>query len=247
MNVFVWGSFTTSLTASAGSVSATVGAAGTLAIGNSINSTVFPKGSTIATIAGTAITVALPIRTVPGRLTVDQAGVYRLVDLYTTDWLLSAVVNGLGVTGATVLSVETAAVPAAGLRGTVRLTGGTITRAPLQSNLQQPYEFQVVAAAIAAGVDAAAVFTGAEVAMTAGTIQLERCFNGADWIPCNIGAGPLAQFDLRTPLSFSFGEPEKEMFYRLNVLSVTIPTDTTLNYRLSTTGQVATTLAIQTI
>jgi hypothetical protein len=75
-------------------------------------------------------------------------------------------------------------------------------------------------------------------------VQLERSFDGgATFIAGNIGAGALAQFTgaAVTPVDLTFGEPEKNVLYRLNCLAWT---SGTINFRISQTGGAAESLAI---
>lgn len=97
------------------------------------------------------------------------------------------------------------------------------------------------AAAAVTGTDNNATFTGAAIAWT-GTVQLERSFDGGStWIVCNIGsAGALAQWTAG-PISLTFGEPEKEVLYRLNCTALS---SANINYRISQTGGAAESLAI---
>lgn len=257
MNLWLWAAFTTSLTTTNGSLSADVGAAGALAAGTSISSTLLPKGTTMSTIGGgggVTTTLVLPIYTYWAK---SKTGIAKITDLESTQWLLGAAVSGRGIpAGTTVLSIDTPAVlPTTfqpnGVKGTVTISNA-ITDSP-NENIKSPFEFAIDAAAIVAGTDSAAVFTGAAILWHA-TVQLERCFDGgATWLPCNIGgSGALAQWigDGSTtgqPVSLSFGEPERQILYRLNALAYTGITTTSLNYRISETGQAATTLAVPTI
>ena len=72
------------------------------------------------------------------------------------------------------------------------------------------------APALVSGTDNAAVVTGAGILFVGG-VQLERSFDGGStWIVCNIGGtGALAQYAAGTPVSLTFGEPEKQVLYRL--------------------------------
>jgi len=100
------------------------------------------------------------------------------------------------------------------------------------------------AAAVLAGADTTATFTGAAVDFS-GTLQLERSFDGgATWIVCNVGGqGALAQWTAGTPLSIVVGEPERQVLYRLNCIAYT---SGTINYRISATGAAALSLAVAT-
>lgn len=94
---------------------------------------------------------------------------------------------------------------------------------------------------ILAGTDANATFTGAAIAWS-GTVQVERSFDGGStFIVCNIGgAGALAQYTAG-PVTFTFGEPERNVLYRLNCIAYS---SGTINYRISQTGGAAESLAI---
>ena len=96
-------------------------------------------------------------------------------------------------------------------------------------------------ASVVTGADAKATFTGSLIQFSA-TVQLERSFDGGStWIVCNIGAsGALAQWTTG-PITITFGEPEKQVFYRLNC---TAYSSGTINYRISQTGGAAESLAI---
>ena len=87
-----------------------------------------------------------------------------------------------------------------------------------------------------------ATFTGPAVNYS-GTVQLERSFDGGKtWICCNLDrAGTLAQWATGTPVSQTFGEPEKNVLYRLNCITYSAGV---INYRISQTGGAAESLAI---
>lgn len=95
---------------------------------------------------------------------------------------------------------------------------------------------------IVSGTDAAAIVTGAGI-LYVGTVQIERSFDGGrTWIVCNVGgSGQLAQYNAGTPVSLTFGEPEKQVLYRLNCVAYT---SGVINYRISQTGGAAESLAI---
>ncbi len=243
MNLLIWGSYNTALTTAAGSLAATVAAAGTIAAGNSINSVNVPPGTTVGAIAINAVTLALPTITLRGKTINGQT---RITDLPSTDWLAGATVSGLGVpAGTTVASIDVTALPATnispGRKGIVTLSAA-VTAGP-QNDQPTPFEFALAAGAITAtGADAAAIFTGTEIHY-AGTAQLERSFDGGlTWLPCNITtAGAVASWNTGTPVSQTFGEPEREILYRVNALVVT---SGSINYRMSATGQAATSLSV---
>jgi hypothetical protein len=117
------------------------------------------------------------------------------------------------------------------------------TLAPLNPNAVIPLEFAVNLNAITVtGTDANASFSGAAINYSA-TVQLERSFDGGlTWIICNVGgSGQLAQWATGTPVNITFGEPEKNVLYRLNCIAYS---SGTINYRISQTGGAAESLAI---
>ena len=256
MNAFLWASYNTQLTVNAASLTAQVASAGVLAAGTSVNSTLLPRGTTMSAIGGGGgvdITLVLPKYTYWGK---TKSGIAKITDLPATEWLLGATVTGPGIpAGTTVTAINTAAIaPNAQGQGAVRGVI-SISAAPTSADAvdeDQPFVFQIVAGALAAGVDAAATFTGAAIVYNA-TPQLERSFDGGySWLPCNMGgSGVLAQWATGTtggvPVSFAFGEPESGMLYRFNLLAYTGIANTTLNYRLSATGQAATSLSVPSL
>lgn len=241
MNMWLWAQYTTSLTLSAGSLTVALGATGSIVAGASVKSSLVPPG----TIISAANTIALPILTYRGK---THSGIAKITDLNETRWLLGATVAGLGFgTGVTVTAIDVAATPG-GPRGTVSVSAAPTTEP--QNDSPTPFEFTPVAGIIVAGVDATAVFTGAGTIFT-GTVQLERSFDGGNlWLPCNLGGdGTLAHWigssgTTGTPVSVSFTEPERGILYRLNQLANTPITGTTVNYRISATGQAATSLNV---
>lgn len=60
MNLFLYSSITTALTTTAGSLNATVASGAGLAPGDAVKSSNVPAGTTVGTVAGTAITLLLP-------------------------------------------------------------------------------------------------------------------------------------------------------------------------------------------
>ena len=60
MNLLLWSDVVTTLTTTAGSLTASVASATGLAIGNAINSVNLPNGATIGNLVGTTVTLALP-------------------------------------------------------------------------------------------------------------------------------------------------------------------------------------------
>ncbi len=252
MNLFLWGEFTTSLVVAANSLTATVGAAGAIAAGVSIKSTLVPYGTTASAINGTpAVTLVLPTYTYSGRVRTGVASVFNLLD---TSLLLGSTVSGIGVaSGQTVTAIATASIaPSLGVpqspRGTVTLSA-VATAQQDDNKIDSPYEFALHrTGALTNGTDTAAVFTSAAIGLT-GVVQLERSFDGGQtWLVCNIGgSGALAQWNPATPVSISFGEPEQYVLYRLNCTALTPSTGTALKFRVSETGQAARVLSIPTL
>lgn len=246
MNLAIWAAINTALTTTAGSLAATVASAAGLAVGNAINSVNVPKGATIGALAGTAVTLALPPIALPGQV---QPGYAQITGLPSTAGLLGATVTGPGIpAGTTVLAISVAAVPATtnspGSPGSVQLSAA-VTALPASANPlgAQNFSFAPNGNAITAtGADAAATFTGAAISYV-GSINLERSFDGGlTFTLCNIGSsGTLAQWATGTPVSVTFGEPEKNVLYRLNC---TAYTSGKITYRISQTGGAAESLAI---
>lgn len=247
LNLWVWTEFLTSLQVTNGSSNGTVGAAGAIAAGAAIKSTVVPPGTTVLSIGGTTPVLALPTRTfyansINGRPT--------LTGIQDTTWLSGAAVTGLGFAGATVSSIDVAAIvgdtPVDGNTGQVTLNANA--SAGPQNQQPTPFEFALANTGLTSGTDAAAVFTGAAIGLV-GQIQVERSFDGGNtWIVANIGgSGALAQFSTASPVSIAFGEPERQTLYRLNLTAITPVAGNTLKYRISATGQQATSIALQTL
>lgn len=254
MNLAMWASSVTALTTTAGSLAATVGSATGLAAGSAISSVNTVPGSTVKTISGTNITLGIPPLTIYG--TIDAAGVVTLPPPpgpagFATQLLGATVTipsNKYGVTlpaNTTVAAVVQNDVPLSnispGVPAIMRLSAAPTALSTIM--VQVPFVFTVTGNVIATtGADAAATFTGAGVLYT-GTIQLERSFDGGFiWTICNMGGGGiLAQWSAGTPVNITFGEPEKEVLYRLNC---TVLSAGNINYRISQTGGAAESLAI---
>lgn len=246
MNMWLWGAYNTTLNTTAGSLNVTLGAAGAAAAGQSVNSTLVPPGTTL----GSTTTIKLPTYTYYGK---THSGIAKITDINDTTYLLGATVAGLGIPAATtVLSIDVVGIPGPnGQKGTV-----TISAAPTiepQSILPTPFTFALAAsgAVLTTGADAAATFTGPAILFNA-TVYLERTFDGGHtWLPCNLGGdGTLAKWTgdgatTGTPVSVSFTEPELGMFYRLNATAFSAVTNTSLNYRISATGEAALSLNVQ--
>jgi hypothetical protein len=248
-NLFIWASIGTALTITSGSLAASVASATGLAAGVAINSAKVPPGTTIGAISGTAVTLAPPPVTLFGTTNTQQA---QIAGLVSTAGLLGAVVSGPGIpAGATVTGIVQAAVApnnnTPGIAGIVAISA-VPTSAPNLYPTPQPFVFAVGASAItaASGTDSAATFTGNGVAF-GGTVQLERSFDGGNtFLPCNgsIGAYFTPAQWTSGPVSIAFGEPEKQMLYRLNCLAYS---SGPINYRMSGTAQAAETLGQQLI
>lgn len=247
MNLEIWASYNTALTTTAASLSATVASAGTIAVGSAINSANVPAGTTVGAIAGTAVTLAIPPITLLGRTNTAEAFIRDIPD---TTGLLGAAVSGPGIpAGTTVIAITTASIPANNNRGrqngVVQISATPTAAAPANTNAWRDAFFTYARngnAITATGADANATFTGAAIVFS-GTVQVERSFDGcATWLPCNFGAGGiLAQYNAGTPVSATFGEPEKQVYYRLNCLAYS---SGTINYRISATGSAAESLSV---
>lgn len=246
MNVAIWGSINTSLATTAGSLSATLGSATGLQAGAGVNSANVPPGTTIGSLSGTTATLAIPPISMPGQVSTQSASI---TGLPSTTGLVGATVTGPGIpSGTTVLSIGTAADPTQvpPVLGSVQISKTPNANSPLPELQKSFYTFARTGNAIvASSTDSAAFFTGAGVTFSA-TVQVERSFDGAaTWVVCNEGGGgTLAQYSAGTPVSLSFGEPEGDVLYRLNCIAYT---SGVINYRISETGQAATSLSIPTI
>lgn len=258
MNLAIWASIATALTTTAASLSAAVGSATGLIAGNAINSVNVPRGSTIAVLGGTTVTLGLPTLTYWCRVN-TSTGRCTLPPGSNVAALLGATVtvpsNNENITlpaGTTVASIfQTDIAPqgaapnggagAPGREGIIFLSN-VPTLAP-SLDFRMPLQFALTLNAITvSGADANATFTGAAIVYSA-TVQLERSFDGgATWIVCNVGgSGQLAQWAAGTPVNITFGEPEKNVLYRLNCIAFT---SGTINYRISETGGAAESLAV---
>jgi hypothetical protein len=247
MNLWVWTEFTTALTVTGGSLNGSVVSAGGIAAGAAIRSTLLPPGTVAGSFSGTTPVFALPTQTFFGRTVNGQPQIKGIQD---TTWLLGAAVTGLGFSGATVLSIDVPSVigdtPVDGSTGQVTLSANASVGP--QNRESTPFEFALASGGLVSGTDAAAAFISAAIGLT-GQIQIERSFDGGQtWIVAGLGGGgALAQYSTATPLSLAFGEPERQTLYRLNLTALTPVAGNALKYRLSATGQQATSISLQTL
>lgn len=252
MNLELFASSVSALTTTKGSLAATVVSAAGLAAGSAINSVNVPKGTTIGVLAGLNITLAPPPVTLQAIGLSTSNGLVTLPPGSNVNTLLGATVTvpssaeqttlPANTTVAAIIQADVAPSGAGpGTPGIVRLSAAPTLVPP--NNNAVPLQFAVTGNAITTtGADANAAFTGAGVIWT-GSVQIERSFDGGGtYVICNVGgAGTLAQFNAGTPVSVTFGEPEKNVLYRLNC---TVLTGGNINYRISQTGGAAESLAI---
>lgn len=238
-NVLIYASIVTALTTTANSSAFAVASGTDLAPGSAINSANVSPGTTIATIAGTAGTLAFPTISLRGNL---SPAAPIITGLSQTAGLVGATVTHPALPASTtVLSIGTPAVPG---NNNVLAQLGTVnlSAAPTAAINNAELAFALTNSSVTAGTDNAATFTGASVVFV-GTVQLERSFDGGlTWIVCNVGGqGALAQWTTGTPVSAVVGEAEAGVAYRLNCIAYT---SGVINYRISTTGATAVSLAI---
>ena len=252
MNWSIWASIANiAFTTTAGSAAASVSSGTGLAIGGAINSKNIPAGTTWKTFAGTSGTLALPALAIQATNLSTYAAFVTLPPGSNVAQLLGATVTVPSTNEQTTLPANTTVVaitqldiPATstspGQPGVVQLSAAP-TAVPPDPN-PRFLRLALAANAVSAGVDAAAVFTGASVVFVA-TVQIERSFDGGlTWIICNQGGGgALAQYTAGTPVSLVFGEPEKNVLYRPNCIAYT---SGVINYRVSQTGGANESLAI---
>jgi hypothetical protein len=252
MNLAIWASIATPLTTTAASLNATVGSGTGLAAGNSVNSVSVPAGTTLGSIAGANATLKLPIVTLMATLNTINGAVTLPAGSNVAALLGATVTVSSNASGATIPASTTVTailqndiVPtniSAGQPGVIQLSA-VPTLAPPNPKAQIPLEFALTSNAITVtGADANASFSGAAIVYV-GTLNIERSFDGGTtWIVANIGgSGQLAQYNAGTPVSLTFGEPEKQVLYRINCIAYT---SGTINYRISQTGGAAESLAI---
>ncbi len=248
MNFALWASINTALTTTIGALAATVASATGLAVGDAINSVNVPGGTTIGVLAGTNVTLALAPRTHWGSISADG----KITGNFPTDRLLGATVTvpstaegvtlpaNTTVTGIVQANVAPSVNAPNGVPGIIQLSANP-TALPTDPH-QRAFQFALTGNGIVVtGADAAATFTGSNLTFNA-TVQLERSFDGGGtWIACNLGTGGAIASWTTGPISFTFGEPEKQTLYRLNC---TAYTSGTINYRISQTGAAGESLAI---
>jgi hypothetical protein len=238
VNAALWASVNTTLTTTANNLSATVGSATGLAVGANINGANVPRGTTIKTLVGTTVGLGLPTQTYWGYPVAGSTSLpLNAGSLSSLDFLVGATVTGTGVpSGTTVVAVNNTL--------DVVILSNAITSAPAVNN-PVPFQFALGAAAVAAGADTAARFTGAGVSYVA-SVQLEWSFDGgAEWIVANAGGlGVLAIYNAGTPVRLAFSEGERQVLYRWNC---TAYTSGTINYRISETGGAAESLGVLSI
>lgn len=252
MDVEIYASVTNiAFTTTNGSGAASVSSGTGLAAGGSISSANVPAGTTWLTFSGTSGTLAFPAISLRATSLSTSTALIHLPAGSSVARLLGATVTvpstdeQLVIPAATTVAeiIQTDIAPTAdspGRIGIVRLSAAPTTVPPNRGI--HPLRFKLTNNAVTTGVDAAAVFTGAATTFS-GTVQLERSFDGGNvWLPCNTGmAGTLASYNAGTPVSLTFGEPEKNVLYRVNCLAYT---SGTINYRISQTGGANESLAI---
>lgn len=253
MNLAIWCSVTTTLTPTPGSLTAAIASSTGIAAGSSINSTAVPRGAIVASVgAGPSVVMLLPPLTYPVTDFSTSSANVTLPPGSNVAALVGAAVsvpsNAEGVTipaGTTVLAVVQADVAPSGQNpgnpGIITLSAAP-TVVPNVTK-PQPLQFAPTSNAItASAADPNASFTDAALKWDA-TVQLERSFDGGlTWNCCNIGGnGQLAQYLDLSSVQLTFGEPEKNVLYRLNCIEWT---SGVIGYRISQTGGAAESLAI---
>ena len=256
LNFAIWGSINVSLATINGSSAATVGSATGLAVGNAINSINVPPGTTIGALGGTTATLSFPTQTYYGSILGNQLTINGIGPAAATALLGSTITTSYTTEGytlpasTTVSSLIQAPIAPTGLSpGQSAIFGlsASATIVPIASQ-PLPFDFALTNASVLTGTDTAAIFTGWSIAATA-TVQLEYSFDGgATFLPANVGgSGGQAIWAAGTPVRIVFGEPERQVLYRLNCTAYTPVSNLTLNYRISTTGQAPESLSIGTV
>lgn len=248
MNLLIYGVQKESLTCTAGANSGTVSAGTTQSVGDSVQSTLVPPGTTVATTSGGgALTFAFPTQ-MWGCLLSSAAAIQfppgflsngNLPNGFPLSSLVGATLtdpNAYFGSGVTVLAVGPDS-------ASLQLSSAPTTTPNLSGPV--PIEFALTANCVQGGTDANATYVGSGTTLTGQTYVVERSPDGgATWVGCNIGgAGQLAKFIAPTnPISVAFGEPEAGSLYRVNCIAYASVTRVTPNYRFSTTGQAGTSL-----
>jgi hypothetical protein len=241
MNLVVFGVVAQALTIGAsGTNSGTVAADTYLTVGDAVNSTLAPPGTTVLTKNGAGtLTFAFPTYSFPCNLiqsaALSLAGA-SLPSGITLAMLVGATISspdGYFASGVTVLGV--------GPDNASLLLSAAPTSVP-STTTPVAIEFALTSKSLTAGTDANSTFNGATTVLGGTvTVQVERSFDGGyKWVAANIGGGgtPATFAALANALSLSFGDPEAGSLYRLNCLSFAAAIATTsLNYRWSATGQ----------
>lgn len=223
-NFAIWAANNTPLTVTAGSTAASVVSGTGIVAGASVNSILVPAGTTWATFAGTAGTLAFPPQTYWGK--VDSAGI--VTGLASTAGLLGATVTRPPGAVRPVLPANTT-VLAILSPTSVKLSAAPTTMAVM--DVPVSLVFAPTGNAItASGTDANATFTDSTLSWI-GTVQVERSFDGGfTFNCCNVGgAGQLAQYT-GGPINNSWLEPERGVLYRFNCIAYT---SGNINYRMS--------------
>lgn len=258
MNLAVWASLNTALTTAAGTLAATVASATGLLAGAAINSANVPRGATVGAITGTNVTIALaPVSYPVSGLNVAGNRQVTLPPGSNVNALLGATVTvpstaerltlPAATTVAAVIQADVApSLNSPGVPGIIQLSA-LPTLVPPEARAI-PLSFACTGNAITAtGADAAALFTGPSITFNA-IFNIERSFDGgATWLVCNIGgSGQVATYGsaTTTPVQLTFGEPERGVLYRLNFSGYT---SGVINYRISATGQAATSISVPAI
>lgn len=258
MNLAVWASINTTLTTTAASLSATVASATGLAVGNAINSANVPRGATIGALVGTTVTLALPPVSYPvSGLNIAGNRQVTLPPGSNVNALLGAAVSVPSTAERVTLAANTTvtqiiqadvapSLNSEGVPGIVLLSALPTAVPPEAAPV--PLSFARTANAIqTTGADTAAKFTGAAISFNA-IFNVERSFDGgATFLVCNVGgSGQVATYGSAstTPVQLTFGEPERQVLYRLNF---TAYTSGAINWRVSTTGQAATSISVPAI
>lgn len=247
MNLAVWGELADQMTTAAGSTSVTAASGTSVANGDTVASANLPPGATVLSGGGgTSLVVAMPPVFFPALANGIRSGspLIRMGGLpVSLATLVGATIlnSDFFAAGTTILSADATTRT---LTASANATASMDTGASLSLVEFAPTGNYITAT----GADAAAFTMGPATPINL-TLQLERSFDGGRrWIACNLGGdGTLAQWALTKPLSVTFGDPEAGMLYRLNALAYTGVTNTTVRYRLSTTGQGSTSLSVPAI